>query len=124
VQSVSGNSFVLEQPGGTTITVTTSSSTTFVMTESVAVSQLTIGKTIVAAGTPNSDGSITAVAIDQGAGSFPGLGGPGGLGGLGGFGPGFGGRFGGDRGGFGHGGFLPGTGKAPAAGSPTPAPSA
>jgi hypothetical protein len=64
VQSVSGSSFTVTA-GGTTITVTTTSSTSFSKTVSAGVSDLTIGQPIAVGGTPNSDGSITAANIEQ-----------------------------------------------------------
>jgi hypothetical protein len=78
VQSVSSSGFTVTS-GGTTITVTTSSSTTFSKTMSAAVSDLTVGQPIAVGGTANSDGSVTAVTIEQagtgtGLGRFPGFG--------------------------------------------------
>ncbi len=79
--------------GGTTVTVTTATSTAFSKTVSATVAELTVGQPIAVGGTPNSDGSITAATVEQagagtGLGKFPGFGvGPGGRGHLP-FGPG------------------------------------
>lgn len=95
VESVSSSGFTLSS-GGNTITVTASSSTVFAKAESIAASALTIGQPIAITGTPNSDGSITALTIEQADSSLGKLpafglvpavfGGPASFGGPGGFG--------------------------------------
>jgi hypothetical protein len=78
VQSVSASGFTVLS-GGSTVTITTSSSTTFSKTVAAAVSDLVTGQPIAVGGTPNSDGSITASNIQQAgpgvaAGKLPGIG--------------------------------------------------
>jgi hypothetical protein len=78
VQSVTSSGFTLSS-GGTTITVTTSSSTVFAKTVTATVNDLVTGQPIAVAGTPNSDGSITAASVAQstiagGLGKLPGFG--------------------------------------------------
>lgn len=89
VQSVSSSGFTVTS-GSSSITVTTSSSTVFVKTVTGTVGSLTVGQPIAVGGTPNSDGSITALTIEQSDsalgrfpafGAFPGVFGPGGFGG-------------------------------------------
>ncbi len=78
VQSVSASGFTVSS-GGSTITVTTSSSTAFSKTVQAGVSDLVTGQPIAVGGTPNSDGSITASTIQQAepgvaSGKLPGIG--------------------------------------------------
>jgi hypothetical protein len=67
VKSVSGNTVVLQEADGTTITVTTSSSTKVQKTVNAQVKDLTVGQPIVATGTANADGSIAASNVVQGS---------------------------------------------------------
>jgi hypothetical protein len=71
VQSVSDGSFTVKGIDGTTVTVTTSSDTTFSITKDARVSDLAVGDTIVAMG-KTSDGVVTATRIREGdqAGGF------------------------------------------------------
>jgi hypothetical protein len=64
VQTVSGSTFTVLSRG-TTVTVTTNGSTAFSHTVAATVGQLSIGQPIAVTGTPNSDGSITAMNIEQ-----------------------------------------------------------
>lgn len=111
VAKAANGTFTVTEPGGTSVAITTSSSTKVIKTVDVAVKDLTLGQPIVAIGTVNSDGSVSATQVDQGTADF-------GFGfgtGFGPFGPGFGafgpGRFGGRKGT----GNVPGTPAPPAA---------
>lgn len=66
VQSVTSSGFTVLS-GGTTVTVVTSSMTVFSKTTPATVGDLTVGQPIAIAGTPNSDGTITAAQIEQAA---------------------------------------------------------
>ncbi len=84
VKSVTSSGFTVTM-GTTTVDVTTTSNTVYSKTVPAGVGDLTVGQPVVAAGTPNSDGSITATTIGQANSGLP----FGRLPGLG-FGPGFG----------------------------------
>ncbi len=67
VSSVSGSTITAKAPDGTTVTIHTSSSTTYTRAgASVSASAVTTGSVIHVDGTRNSDGSITATRIDIG----------------------------------------------------------
>jgi Domain of unknown function (DUF5666) len=116
VAKAANGTFTVTEPGGTSVAVTTSSTTKVIKTVDVAVKDLTVGQPVVAIGTVNSDGSVSAAQVDQGTADL-------GFGfgfdkGFGPFGPGFGaigpGRFGGRRG-TGTGPGTPATPATPAA---------
>ncbi|HSS10210.1 MAG TPA: DUF5666 domain-containing protein [Acidimicrobiales bacterium] len=67
VKSVSGNTVVVQEADGTTITVTTSSSTKIQKTVNAQPKDLTVGQPIVATGTANANGSIAASNVVQGS---------------------------------------------------------
>ena len=72
VASVGDGTFTVTGTDGTAVTVTTSSATTVSIATSAQVSDLKVGDTITAMGT-QSDGTITATSIREGAfGGFPG----------------------------------------------------
>jgi hypothetical protein len=85
VKSISGTTLTVAQNDGTTKTVTTSGATTISVIKAVTISDLATGQPVVVLGPANSDGTVNATAVEQGV-------------------AGFGGRFGGGRGG------PPGTG--------------
>ena len=65
VTSISGQKITAKQQDGTSITITTTSSTVYMRAgQKVSVSMVTTGTTIHVRGTKNSDGSITATQID------------------------------------------------------------
>ena len=65
VTSVSGQKITAKQQDGTSVTITTTSSTIYMRAgQKVSASAVTTGTTIHVRGTKNSDGSITAVQID------------------------------------------------------------
>jgi hypothetical protein len=81
VKSVSGNTIVVQEPDGTSVTVTTSSSTKVQKAVTVQAKDLTVGQPVTATGTAGTNGSIAAKYVVQGTGDlgFKGFG----LGGLG-----------------------------------------
>ena len=99
VSKATNGSFTVTEPGGTVVTVTTSSTTKVVKTVSATVNQLTSASPSSVRGTANASGNIAATQITQGA---PGVGPA--------FGPGRGGGFG--RFGGPGGGAPPGNGPA------------
>ncbi len=108
VSSKTSNSIVVKTSDGKSVTVKTTSSTRFGVAgqANATISNVAVGDRIVAEGTLNSDGSLTAALVRAGANDQPGFGGFGGRG-FGGFGPGKGGMMGGGMMG-GFGGFGPG----------------
>jgi len=67
VSSVSGNTIVAKAADGSTVTIHTTSSTTYTRNgQSASASAVTAGARIHVMGTRNSDGSITATSIDVG----------------------------------------------------------
>jgi hypothetical protein len=81
VKSVSGNTIVVQEPDGTSVTVTTSSSTKVQKAVTVQAKDLTVSQPVAATGTAGTGGSIAARYVVQGNGDlgFKGFG----LGGLG-----------------------------------------
>jgi hypothetical protein len=67
VKSVSGNTIVVQEPDGTSITVTTSSSTKVQKAVNAQVKDLTVGQPIAASGTAGANGSIAANNVVQGS---------------------------------------------------------
>jgi hypothetical protein len=96
VSNANNGTFTVTEPDGTKVTVTTSSSTKVAKATSATVGDLSVDKPIVAEGTANADGSITANSIQQNTSTV--------LPGTGKLGPGFGFGFGkrGPGGPFGH----------------------
>ncbi len=67
VSSVSGNTIVAKSSNGSSVTIHTTSSTTYRQAgKTVTASAITVGARIHVMGTHNSDGSITATSIDVG----------------------------------------------------------
>ena len=67
VSSVNGNTIVAKSSNGSSVTIHTTSSTTFRQAgKTVTASAVTVGSQIHVMGTHNSDGSITATSIDIG----------------------------------------------------------
>ncbi len=67
VSSVSGNTIVAKSSSGSSVTIHTTSNTTYRQAgKSVSASAITVGARIHVMGTHNSDGSITATSIDVG----------------------------------------------------------
>lgn len=67
VSSVSGNTIVAKSSNGSSVTIHTTSSTTYRQaSKTVTASAITVGARIHVMGTHNSDGSITATSIDIG----------------------------------------------------------
>ena len=80
VTAISGSTITLTQRDGSTATVTVTSSTTFEVngTEGAALADVEVGMVLVAEGTENSDGSLTATQVRAAdAGLLRGPGGPG-----------------------------------------------
>jgi hypothetical protein len=65
VSKANNGTFTVTEPDGTTVAVTTSSSTKVAKATSATVGDLSVDKPIVAEGTANADGSITANSIQQ-----------------------------------------------------------
>jgi hypothetical protein len=85
VKTISGSTLTVAQNDGTTKTVTTSASTVVSIVKSSSLQDLTTGQMVTVQGKTNSDGTVTATAVEEGLGGFgPGRGGPGGAGGPGG----------------------------------------
>jgi hypothetical protein len=110
VASKTATTIVVTTTAGKTVTVDVSSATKYSVRgiSAPTLANVAVGDRIMAQGTLNADGSLTATMVQAGANDQPGFGGFGGNGGPGGGGRGFGGR-----GGFGGG-----------YGRPSPAPSA
>jgi hypothetical protein len=114
VTKTANGTFTVNEPGGTSVAITTSSTTKVIKTVVSSVKDLTVGQPLVAIGTANSDGSVTAIQIEQGSADLK-------------FGKGFGlgpigfGRFGF---GFGHLGDRDETDSAPAVPAPPATPAA
>jgi len=68
VTAISGSTITVEQRDGTTATVTVTADTTYRVsgTDGKALSDVTVGMFLVAEGTENSDGSLTATAVHAG----------------------------------------------------------
>ena len=67
VSSVSGNTIVAKSSNGSSVTIHTTSSTTYRQAgKTVSASTITVGAHIHVMGTHNSDGSVTATSIDIG----------------------------------------------------------
>jgi hypothetical protein len=65
VAKSANGTFTVNMPGGTSVAVTTTSSTKVVKTVDSSVKDLVVGQPIVAIGTVNSDGSVSATEVDQ-----------------------------------------------------------
>jgi hypothetical protein len=98
VTAISGSTITVTRPDGSTATIRVTSSTDYTVggNEDAGFGDVEVGMRLMAVGTENSDGSLTATRVRAAdPGSMPGPGGRGGHG-QGGFGPGFGpGAFGG-----------------------------
>jgi hypothetical protein len=70
VKSVNGSTIVITSRDGSDVSVTTTPSTAFSVTQPAKLSSLTIGQTVVVRGTTNSDGSVAAASIQQGGTGF------------------------------------------------------
>jgi hypothetical protein len=70
VKAVSGNTITVQEPDGTSVTVTTSSSTKVQKAATVQPKDLTVGQPIAATGTAGSNGSIAAKYVVQGSGDL------------------------------------------------------
>jgi hypothetical protein len=85
VKSISGSILTVAQNDGTTKTVTTSPSTVVSIVKASSLQDLATGQTVTIQGKTNTDGTVTATAVEEGLAGFgPGRGGPGGPGGQGG----------------------------------------
>ncbi len=67
VKGVSGNTITVQEPDGTSITVTTSSTTKVQKAVTVQPKDLTVGQPVAATGTAGSNGSIAAKYVVQGS---------------------------------------------------------
>jgi hypothetical protein len=81
VKAITGSTLTVAQNDGTTKTVTTSASTAVSVVKASSLQDLTTGQTVMVQGKTNSDGTVTATAVEEGLGGFgPGRGGPPGAG--------------------------------------------
>lgn len=78
IQSISGDKMVVKTVQGTTVTVTTDSSTKISKTSSASLSDLKVGERVTAVGKSTGSGSVTATTVTEGGV----LGGAGGFGGF------------------------------------------
>ena len=66
VADVGSGALTVTEPNGTTVTVKTSSSTTVTTLETISVSDLAVGQSVMVRGT-TTNGTVTATAIETGA---------------------------------------------------------
>lgn len=64
VTAISGTTMTVQESNGSSKIILLSSSTTVSKTSSAATSDLTVGATVQASGTSNSDGSVTATTVE------------------------------------------------------------